>query len=241
MLQYHWNASLREGSVRQSLHAQGLALLSLTFWLCCSCSTLVTLFTSFLISIPHPSSFSTFLVVFQLHTLPSANSNLGDRHYGGSFRFFSGEFISGINVILDIVDAINEQTGSSAEYQNHILQLKTVRSSGLDGAEVGISNESKTEIQQAVWFCEKTITDFLAKCHKYEKSLGSKGQPDKGLQWLKRYLREVQRIKYTKDDLAAFHRDIQIFSPMMLLAAIAHQVHHTTLSVKVLALMVLHL
>ena len=92
------------------------------------------------------------------------------------FGFSASDFIAGIKLIADLIKALEESTGASAEYCHLIKELYS-----LERALVAIKHlktEESTQLQtvaveQAVRQCQQCIDDFLHGIAKFQPKLAS--------------------------------------------------------------------
>jgi hypothetical protein len=99
-----------------------------------------------------------------------------------AFGFSTGDFINSINLVKDIIKALNDSKGSSKEYVEVITELR-----GLVTALIFVEaqyNETaqisqRSALRQAVEECHSTIDDFLRSIEKYHGHLGRTGTDNK--------------------------------------------------------------
>lgn len=123
-----------------------------------------------------------------------------------------GDFIAGINLINNVIDALNDRTGSGTEYRKLVQELRLLRSAieTLRDIEIDVSSEIAAQLAETISQCGDTIQEFLVKHQKYDKALGVKSTPKQLFERLSLHAREIQWNKYTKDDLRKFHAHIQV-------------------------------
>jgi len=117
-----------------------------------------------------------------------------------------GDFISGIQLIHTIIDALEDSTGSSAEYQGIIRELKSLETALNCVKDLDIEEEAQEiALREAAAQCGKTIQEFLQKIRKYQPSLQAGGSSKK---W-KDNLRKIQWSLYSKEDIRRFQAQLQ--------------------------------
>lgn len=117
-----------------------------------------------------------------------------------------GDFIAGIELVHDIIHALEESAGAGANYRGVILWMKNLEAALNDVRNI----ESDDVVQKAALVkvatqCGESIKRFLAKVHKYDNSLQLGGSKRK---WVDA-LRKVQWSLYTKKEIAEFQAEIQ--------------------------------
>ena len=84
------------------------------------------------------------------------------------FGFSFGDFIAGINLVLDVYNALGESGGAASDYQEHVVwlqQLVTVLEA--------LKNSTPDNVAQLARECEKPLRRFLNEVwNKYNASLG---------------------------------------------------------------------
>ncbi len=100
------------------------------------------------------------------------------------FGFSIGDFIAGINLVLDVYNALRESGGAASNYQEHVAwlcQLVTVLEA--------LENSTPDDVSQLARECQEPLVEFQNKVRlKYNASLqeGSRLSPGKvlrSLQW----------------------------------------------------------
>jgi hypothetical protein len=120
-----------------------------------------------------------------------------------AFGFSTGDFITSINLVKDIIKALNDSKGSSKEYLEVIAELR-----GLETALLLIKiryNETshvdqRVALRQVVKDCEGSIDDFLESIEKYHGHLGICGTKNK---WTDA-VRKIQWHLCKADQLTSF-------------------------------------
>ena len=82
-----------------------------------------------------------------------------------AFGFSVGDFISALNLVATVIDALREVGGSRTEFRDLIRELYTLetalRVKRLELDE--LQSDAKLALEQAASQCQKTIDDFLEK------------------------------------------------------------------------------
>jgi hypothetical protein len=129
------------------------------------------------------------------------------------FGFSVGDFISGIVLIKNSIDALKDTKGATKEYQ----ELKR----GLTGLEHGLNaiigldldstDQNHSAIEQAVRSCQLCIDTFLKNNCKYDGLTTDRTQ-ELSLEALKTNLRKIRWAVCKKEDLAKFRSELQMHS-----------------------------
>ena len=123
------------------------------------------------------------------------------------FRFSIGDFINGIHLVKEIIEALSESRGSSKEY----VELSTQ----LDSLELALTqiesqypdiedNTHQVALVRAVTACSKLVYDFLQSIEKYHRSLSHKAPKSV---W-KETLRKIQWQLSMPEELVEFRGKI---------------------------------
>ena len=100
------------------------------------------------------------------------------------FGFSIGDFIAGINLVLDVYNALRESGGAASDYQQQIVWLEQLVSV-LDA----LRTSTPDDVAQLAGECEEPLLMFYTKIRqKYNDSLGeasklSPGRVLRSLQW----------------------------------------------------------
>ena len=128
------------------------------------------------------------------------------------FGISVGDFIAGINTLIDIVHSLSDTNGAQADYKELRRELQSLKS-GLDGI-VTLSPDAsqKTEFSDLIAAVENyraCVESFVQRNIKF-KSL--EGIPEKmwSLTTLKKRGRGVQWAIWKKDDVERFRDQVQI-------------------------------
>ena len=138
-----------------------------------------------------------------------------------AFGFSTGDFINSINLVKDIIKALNDSKGSSREYLEVIAELR-----GLETVLILVKTQyntiaqisQKTALRQAVEDCHTCIDNFLRSIQKYHGHLTTLGSNNK---W-RDVVRKIQWHLCKADELSSFRLRIasQVQNIEMLLVTI---------------------
>ena len=124
------------------------------------------------------------------------------------FGFSVGDFISGLNLLRELIKALEDSSGSSKEYRDLIRELYSLERALLEVKHLNV-NESlqphKNAIMQAAVQCQDAISFFLSQIAKYQPSLSRGGSGNK---W-RDCLRKIQWALCKKEDVQKFRAQIQ--------------------------------
>ncbi len=120
-----------------------------------------------------------------------------------AFGFSTGDFITGMKLVKDIIQALSDSRGSSKEYQEIIAELRNLETVLIlvkeqDNQTTQISQ--RTALRQAVEDCRTIIDEFLVSIRKYHGHLHVGGSNNK---W-KSSLRKIQWHFCKADKLTPF-------------------------------------
>ena len=123
------------------------------------------------------------------------------------FGFSVGDFINGISLIKELINALEDSAGSSSEYRELIKELYSLERALVEVKHLNL-NESqlhqKAALCQAANQCQETIDDFLQTIQKYQPAL-SNGTLKFSL---KGSLRKIQWALCKKDDVENFRAKV---------------------------------
>ena len=115
-----------------------------------------------------------------------------------------GDFIAGIELIRKALNALEDSTGSSAEYKGIVRTFKSLEEALKQATDLGAS-EHQAALREASARCAETIQEFLEKIHKFEPSLKNGGS---GMKWNDRF-RKIQWSLYSKEDVRRSQAELQ--------------------------------
>jgi len=125
-----------------------------------------------------------------------------------AFGFSVGDFVDGIELVRQLINAFKSSAGSSKEYQDLINELYLLERSLLEVKHLQVNDAlrpQKVAVEQAALQCQGTISQFLSKISKYQPSLRICGS---GSSW-RDGLRKIQWALYRKEDVQRFRAQIQ--------------------------------
>lgn len=120
------------------------------------------------------------------------------------FGFSVGDFLSGLELIRQLIKALEDSSGSSKEYRDLIRELYSLERALIEVKSLNIEESpQKRAVEQVAVQCQQTISFFLEQIAKYQPSLGGLGKSWRGS------LRKVQWALYKKEDVQKFRAQIQ--------------------------------
>ena len=131
-----------------------------------------------------------------------------------AFGFSVGDFIDGVNLLIDAIHSLSDTYGAQADYKELERELHSLNS-GLDGIRsLSLEPSLETEISAvnaAVDKCHTCVEDFVRRNSKF-KSLENTPSKKWSLATLKKCGRGVQWAIWKKDDVAKFRDQVQYHS-----------------------------
>jgi prephenate dehydratase len=123
------------------------------------------------------------------------------------FGFSAGDFISALELVATVVDALRESGESSTEFRALVAQLHTLQIAleSVNCLEVEDAQHGEViALQQAAAQCQKTIDAFWEKIKKYQPSLRTGGSGSRVKDgWMK-----IRWAVCKKEDLSRFKMDL---------------------------------
>ena len=123
------------------------------------------------------------------------------------FGFSFGDFVAGITLLKNLIDALDGTFGAQAEYRGLIAQLY-----GLERALVAIKQlevqEKSSEFyatQQAVRGCRECIDRFILKTASYQSLTAGKSS-------IRDHIRKITWSQCRKEDLHKFKEDLSVYA-----------------------------
>ena len=116
------------------------------------------------------------------------------------FGFSVGDFVSGINLIRELIKALEDSAGSSAEYRHLIQEIYGLERALLEVKHLDLEQSQLPQhvaLKQVAVQCQATIDGFLNKIRKFRPALGNGGSRSS---W-KDGLRKIEWALYKKDDV----------------------------------------
>lgn len=127
------------------------------------------------------------------------------------FGISVGDFIAGINTLIDIVHSLSDTNGAQADYKELGSELQSLKS-GLDGIEALSPDLAQTTefstLIAAVEKCRACVENFVQWNSKF-KSLEATPGKKWSLAKLKKRGRGVQWAVWKKDDVERFRGQVQ--------------------------------
>ena len=141
-----------------------------------------------------------------------------------SFGFSVGDFVAGINLLIDVVQSLNDTNGAQADYEELGRQLKNLRKAFecIEGLSLHATQTVQASaVEAALNDCRLCVDSFVRRNSKF-KSLEATSGKNWSLAALKRQGRKVQWALWKKADVAKFQAAIHQHSNAvhMLLASI---------------------
>jgi hypothetical protein len=118
-----------------------------------------------------------------------------------------GDFISGLEFIGELIQALKDSTGSKKDYCELISELESLERALIQVKDVKVDvalQLQKDEVKNAAVQCQGTILRFLIHISKFKSSLGPGGS---GIKW-RDVLRKCQWV-LKKEDVQKFRAQIQ--------------------------------
>jgi histidinol dehydrogenase len=123
------------------------------------------------------------------------------------FGFSAGDFISALELVTTVVNALRESGESSTEYQALIKQLYTLESALIRVKQLELDDAQHAEVvalRQAAAQCQNTIDAFLEKIKSYQPSLRAGGSGSR----VKDSWRKIKWALCKKEDVVRFKADL---------------------------------
>jgi hypothetical protein len=135
------------------------------------------------------------------------------------FGFSIGDFIAGIDLVVTSINAIEDGSGSAAEYRAVITTLSGVKSALMDLNKLKIEDAAERHaLEILARQCGETMFAFLTKISKYNSSL----RYPSSRKW-KDAIRKVQWALYSSDDVRRFQTQLQ--SDLLTLQIMLNRIH----------------
>ncbi|KAK5746947.1 hypothetical protein LTR17_000578 [Elasticomyces elasticus] len=126
-----------------------------------------------------------------------------------AFGFSVGDFVTGIQLLYDIIQCLEDSAGSQAQYRGVALTLSSLRLALRKAKDCGSDVDDRTAIGSVVKDCETTLKRFESKLQKYERQLGGGSGTSNGSSSIKAQWRKIQWQLYSKKDVHDFQAEIQ--------------------------------
>lgn len=124
-----------------------------------------------------------------------------------SFGFSVGDFITALELVATVIDALRESGGASSEYREIIRQLYSLETALISVKRLEVDpaqNAELVSLQQAAAQCRLTIDSFWKKVQKYQPHLRAGGSSSR----LKDGWMKIQWAMCKKEDVARFKADL---------------------------------
>ncbi|KAF2088805.1 hypothetical protein K490DRAFT_38059 [Saccharata proteae CBS 121410] len=121
-----------------------------------------------------------------------------------SFEFSAGDFIAGINILIESINAIKDSAGSSAQFIGLNRELYGLERALLEvnALEIDASQASQyAAIKQTVAHCQEAVDVFMRKIKKYQPTLRVGGSANK---W-RDTLHKIEWRLFRKEDIEEMH------------------------------------
>lgn len=118
-----------------------------------------------------------------------------------------GDSILGVNLIRELIKALEDSAGSSVEYRDLIRELYSLERPTLKVKHLNLDESQPTQsvaLRQAAVQCQQTIDEFLQKIRRFQPSLSTGGSKSS---W-RDGLRKIEWALYKKDDVQRFRAQL---------------------------------
>ena len=125
-----------------------------------------------------------------------------------AFGFSVGDFLSALQLVGTVIDALRESGGAGPEFRELIQELYTLESILLRVKRLELDGEQTSQVialQQAASQCERTIHEFWRKMQKYQPYLRTQGSGS-------RFKDGLMKIRWTlckQEDVASFKASLR--------------------------------
>jgi chromosome segregation ATPase len=124
------------------------------------------------------------------------------------FGFSVGDFISAIELVGTVIDALRSSSNASLEYRELIRQLLSLETALIQVKRLEFEEGQYAEVnalREAAGLCRRTIDNFLKKIEKYQPSLNGASGDGRSIRdiWMK-----VKWARCKKEDVAGFKADL---------------------------------
>jgi len=128
------------------------------------------------------------------------------------FGFSFGDFVAGIGLIKDLIEALRDSGGSGEQFRTVLSELETLQTAleAVQGLDLDDSLTSERfALNHAASLCQRTILDFRGKIAKYNTVLRIGGSGSR----FKDSCRKVQWALCQKDDVDDFRIRVNAHTP----------------------------
>lgn len=127
-----------------------------------------------------------------------------------------GDFLSGIDFIRSICEALKDSTGSVAHYQGVVSALKSLEAAFEQLNSISATDDEKLAVDEVVDRTKQTLVRFYSKIEKYHKCFGN----HRTAAWWRSLPRKIQWQRYTSQDLSELqHELLQHHSALQMILA----------------------
>jgi hypothetical protein len=126
-----------------------------------------------------------------------------------AFGFSFGDFVAGIQLVKDLVTALNDTAGAKMQYRRLIGELVVLERALTEVRYLQVQNSQasqKIALEQAVFQCQECIEDFLKRNIKFKASLGVETTSPKR-SW-RANLHKIQWALCKEDEVDKFRAEI---------------------------------
>ena len=123
------------------------------------------------------------------------------------FGFSAGDFVDGINLVRELIKALEDSAGSAAQYRALISELYSLERALLEVQSLDLDEAQHPQsaaIRQAASQFQHTVDDFLRITRKFQPSFSIHGS---GSSW-RNGIRRLQWSLYKKEDVQRFRAQI---------------------------------
>jgi hypothetical protein len=124
------------------------------------------------------------------------------------FGFSVGDFITGIQLVREVISSLQSCAGSALDYQTLVYELFTLERALLEVKSLRFEDCEAAQLDAlkcAATQCQSTIDRFLAKIKKYQPSLNAQGSGSK----VRDGIRKIQWALCNKTDLEVFKAEVR--------------------------------
>jgi hypothetical protein len=140
-----------------------------------------------------------------------------------SFGFSATDFVAGISLVKDLIQALQDSKGSSKEYLELITELRSLETALIEVKSLDLEVEQRAQraaLREAATECQRTIDKFLQELVKYQPHLRLGGS----LSSWRDGFRKIQWRLCQKEELVRFRAEIGFH---------AHSIHMLMLGIQV--------
>ena len=126
------------------------------------------------------------------------------------FGFSVSDFIAGINLVRELIKALEDTAGSSSDYRELIKELYSLERALIEVKHLDLDESQFNQeiaLRQAAAQCQETIDSFLKTIRKYQPTLSNPSNSSSKL-GLRGGLRKIQWALCKKDDVEKFRAKI---------------------------------